>query len=138
VAEAAYAGGEDFGGDNEGGRIRAKVEEELEEDEARDETARVLLERVVLARHDRKDNRVHRKPHNLDLLAPQVFDREQRKVVAREEPAHGDDDVRDALLPEELPGVLGVGEPERGDEDGLVEGDAVEDEVGGTTTWWCR
>lgn len=126
----AEARGEDLGGVDVRCRVGAKVEEELEEGEADDEARGA--EAAELAREDREEERGHEEPLRLDPLAPQLLDRQHRRVVPWHEPQRGDDQVPDGDFEEPVPGgPVGAVEPDLLEDDVLVEVDAVEPGVDG-------
>ncbi|KAG8797635.1 hypothetical protein FRC16_008669 [Serendipita sp. 398] len=85
------AGGEEFGSDDEGGRVSTEIEEELHESEAGDE--RTFAQVVDLTGQDGEEETGHDKAHELEFLAADDIDEEEGDVVAWQESERGDDDL---------------------------------------------
>lgn len=82
-------------------RIRPKIKEELQKRKTHDELHR--RQRVELAREDAQEQRAEEEALDLDPLAPEHLDGEERRVVPGDEAQDGDDDVSGGDAEEAVP-----------------------------------
>jgi hypothetical protein len=91
VGGGADTGGERFSGDDESGGIGTKVEEELQESEARQEGT--LSDVVDFTGQDSKEERGHEEATELEPLAANDIDGEEGNVVPWQETEGSDDEL---------------------------------------------
>lgn len=126
VRGGTVAGGEDLTGDNEGGGVGAKVEEELGNDVDGEEA--VGGELVEGEAHDDEENGQDDEATHLDGLAANGVNGGDGDPVARDGTGEDNDDVADGGVVEELVDV-GDGVARGGETDGLENGTVVQGET---------
>jgi hypothetical protein len=125
VCGGANTGGEGFGGDDEGSGVSTKVEEELQEREACNK--RSLSDGVDFTSHDGEEEGGHEETAELEPLAADDIDREERDVVAWQETEGSDDDVTRGESKELTPDILTLSRiTDLSKHDGLIQVDTVE------------
>lgn len=110
-------------------RGRTEVEEELEQCEADHECGRLVLQLVESTGDNPEEETGHEESDELDRLAANVFNGEDRSPVSGEEAGDRDDQVADSVVVQIAPvrGVVVVAN--RSEHDRLVQVDAVECDI---------
>jgi len=130
---------EHLSGDDEGGRVGAKVLEEVGEAVEEDEGADVPVENhgVVTEAHADEDDGEHGEAHELNWLSAPDVDDCERDPVSWNETGDGEDDVANRLIDQCFVDldvrVLGRPSTEAnvGQDDGRVESETIESDVEG-------
>lgn len=131
VTGRTVTGREDLTGDNEGGRVGAKVLEELGgSEQENEEDDRVVLDLVVGETQDTEKDAGHDETNDLDLDTAETLNGEDGDPVTGDGTQENNDDLTNSGVPDGLESITLDGrEVDRGQNEGVVETNTVEGDI---------